>query len=461
MINIQNIQKSYGNLQVLKGVSLDIAKGEVVSIVGKSGAGKSTLLHILGTLDTSDTGVVNINGQDVNKLKSNALARFRNEHIGFVFQFHHLLPEFTALENVCIPAFIKGSSEKEAKRRASELLDYLGLSERLEHKPAALSGGEQQRVAVARALMNSPSVILADEPSGNLDTGTSKELHELFFKLRKDFDQTFVIVTHNMELAKMSDRTLVMQDGLIVSEDKHQSKNIPIDTKHLEHLVAKQKALAQKVIVYNESEGYIPHTDHLIFSLDIQYVGEDAYIGIDIIKGSGEKLGTYVTKGKAGMEYVPQYFSFREGPPLLQAIQKIKNTLGLEPDLLVVDGHGIAHPRKLGVACWLGVMLDLPSIGMAKSTLVSFKDSPKQQRTSTCPILLDGVVVGTALRTQDDVQPVYVSVGHKISLMHAVQVILEMSEEGYRIPDPLRRADQAARAYAKGEETTEFQYNIF
>ena len=220
MININNIQKSYGNLRVLKGVSLDIAKGEVVSIVGKSGAGKSTLLHILGTLDSADSGSLTINGTVVNKLKSNALARFRNEHIGFVFQFHHLLPEFTALENVCIPAYIKGSSEKEAKRRATELLNYLGLSERLEHKPTALSGGEQQRVAVARALMNNPAVILADEPSGNLDTGTSKELHELFFKLRKDFEQTFVIVTHNMELAKMSDRTLVMQDGLILSEDK-------------------------------------------------------------------------------------------------------------------------------------------------------------------------------------------------------------------------------------------------
>lgn len=452
MINIQNIQKAYGNLQVLKGVSLHIAKGEVVSIVGKSGAGKSTLLHILGTLDSADSGTVMINGQEINKLKSNALARFRNEHIGFVFQFHHLLPEFTALENVCIPAFIKGSSEKEAKRRASELLDYLGLSERLEHKPTALSGGEQQRVAVARALMNNPAVILADEPSGNLDTGTSQELHELFFQLRKDFNQTFVIVTHNMELAKMSDRTLVMQDGLIVAEDKHVAKNAPLDLKHLELLEAEQRALAQKVKVYNGSEGYLPRPDHLIFALDIQYMGEEAYIGIDIIKGNGEKLGTYVTKGKAGMEYVPQYFSFREGPPLLQAINKLASDLGLVPDLLVVDGHGIAHPRKLGVASWLGVMLDKPTIGMAKSTLITFQGDPKQARTSTHPIQLDGETVGVALRTQDDVQPVYVSVGHEMSLAHAIQVILEMSEEGYRIPDPLRRADQAARAFAKGEK---------
>ncbi len=222
MIHIKNITKSYGNLEVLKGVNLDIAKGEIVSIVGKSGAGKSTLLHILGTLDSPDSGEISINGQILNKMKSNALARFRNENIGFVFQFHHLLPEFTALENVCIPAFIKKTPEKEARKRAAELLNYLGLSERSEHKPSQLSGGEQQRVAVARALMNQPAVILADEPSGNLDTGTSKELHNLFFKLRADFEQTFVIVTHNTELANMSDRTLRMKDGLIVDEIRNQ-----------------------------------------------------------------------------------------------------------------------------------------------------------------------------------------------------------------------------------------------
>jgi lipoprotein-releasing system ATP-binding protein len=219
MIDIKDIKKSYDNLQVLKGVNLFIEKGEVVSIVGKSGAGKSTLLHIIGTLDSPDSGEISIEGTHLSKMNSNALAKFRNEHIGFVFQFHHLLPEFTALENVCMPAFIKKTPEQEAKIRAKELLDYLGLSERITHKPSQLSGGEQQRVAVARALMNQPSVILADEPSGNLDTGTSKELHELFFKLRNDFKQTFVIVTHNEELANMSDRRLVMKDGLIVSEN--------------------------------------------------------------------------------------------------------------------------------------------------------------------------------------------------------------------------------------------------
>ena len=220
MIELKNIKKSYGNLEVLKGVNLDIAKAEVVSIVGRSGAGKSTLLHIIGTLDSPDSGEIFINNFDLRKMKSKELAKFRNEQIGFVFQFHHLLPEFSALENVCIPAFIKKTPEKEAKNRAAELLDYLGLQDRMEHKPTQLSGGEQQRVAVARALMNQPAVILADEPSGNLDTNTSKELHELFFKLRKDFDQTFVIVTHNEELAKMSDRKLTMKDGLIISEER-------------------------------------------------------------------------------------------------------------------------------------------------------------------------------------------------------------------------------------------------
>ncbi|MCH2044411.1 MAG: ABC transporter ATP-binding protein [Saprospiraceae bacterium] len=219
MIEAEGIIKTYGNLEVLRGVDLSIRKGEIVSIVGKSGAGKSTLLHILGTLDRPDKGALSINGENTTKLSSKALAKFRNQHIGFVFQFHHLLPEFTALENVCIPAFIQKRNEKEARKRATELLKYLGLGQRLEHKPAQLSGGEQQRVAVARALVNNPAVVLADEPSGNLDTQTSEELHNLFFTLRKDFEQTFIIVTHNMELAAMSDRQLVMQDGLIIKTE--------------------------------------------------------------------------------------------------------------------------------------------------------------------------------------------------------------------------------------------------
>ncbi len=214
MIQASNIYKSYGQLQVLRGVHLTIEKGEVVAIVGKSGAGKSTLLHILGTLDKPDAGELHINGELINQLNAKQLARFRNQNIGFVFQFHHLLPEFTALENVCIPAFIAGQSEGEATRRAKELLDYLGLAERLQHKPTQLSGGEQQRVAVARALMNQPAVVFADEPSGNLDSASSQDLHQLFFRLREDFDQTFVIVTHNAELAAMSDRRLEMKDGI-------------------------------------------------------------------------------------------------------------------------------------------------------------------------------------------------------------------------------------------------------
>lgn len=217
MIKATNIQKSYDKLQVLKGVDLTIEQGEIVSIVGKSGAGKSTLLHILGTLDLADTGDVAINGQAISKLSANELSRFRNENIGFIFQFHHLLPEFTALENVCIPAFIQKKNEADAQKRAKELLDYLGLSQRLTHKPTQLSGGEQQRVAVARALMNQPSVVFADEPSGNLDSASSKELHDLLFQLRKDFNQTFVIVTHNEKLANMSDRLLKMEDGLLVT----------------------------------------------------------------------------------------------------------------------------------------------------------------------------------------------------------------------------------------------------
>ncbi len=216
MIQARNIYKSYGDLKVLKGIDIDINEGEVVTFVGKSGAGKSTLLHILGTLDRADKGNVIIKGQDISKMNDKELSVFRNNEIGFVFQFHHLLPEFTALENVCIPAFIKKTSEKEAKIRAAELLDYLGLSDRLTHKPSQLSGGEQQRVAVARALMNKPSVIFADEPSGNLDASSSKELHDLIFTLRKDFNQTFVIVTHNVELAEMCDTVYTMQDGIII-----------------------------------------------------------------------------------------------------------------------------------------------------------------------------------------------------------------------------------------------------
>jgi lipoprotein-releasing system ATP-binding protein len=213
LISVKDIHKAYGQLEVLKGVDLQIAAGEFVSIVGKSGAGKSTLLHIMGTLDLPDSGELIVGEQSVFSLSARELARFRNENIGFVFQFHHLLPEFTALENVCIPSFIQGNSEDVAEKRAKELLDYLGLAERLSHKPGQLSGGEQQRVAVARALMNDPAIVLADEPSGNLDSSTSKELHQLLFRLRDDFNQTFVIVTHNEELAAMSDRTLHMTDG--------------------------------------------------------------------------------------------------------------------------------------------------------------------------------------------------------------------------------------------------------
>lgn len=215
MIQATNIHKSYGALRVLRGVDLSIQKGEIVSIVGKSGAGKSTLLHILGTLDQADEGKVVFDGVDISALKTNELAKFRNTRIGFVFQFHHLLPEFTAVENVCIPAFINGTPEAEAQVRAKELLDYLGLSARLTHKPTQMSGGEQQRVAVARALMNKPAVIFADEPTGNLDSASSQELHQLIFQLRKDLNQTFLIVTHNMELAAMSDRIVEMQDGLL------------------------------------------------------------------------------------------------------------------------------------------------------------------------------------------------------------------------------------------------------
>lgn len=216
MIVAQNIHKSYGKLHVLKGVNLEIKKGEVVSIVGASGAGKSTLLQILGTLDKADEGTLEINNIGVGRLRGKDLAQFRNKHLGFVFQFHHLLPEFTALENICIPAYIAGMKKAEAEKRAQELLEYLGLAGRAEHKPSALSGGEQQRVAVARALMNKPDVVMADEPSGNLDSKSAGELHKLFFELREKLGQTFVIVTHNETLADSADRKLVMKDGVIV-----------------------------------------------------------------------------------------------------------------------------------------------------------------------------------------------------------------------------------------------------
>lgn len=215
MLEARQITKSYGDLHVLKGVNLKVDTAEVVAIVGKSGAGKSTLLHILGTLDRPDAGELLIDGVSVFGYSPKALAKFRNTNIGFVFQFHHLLPEFTALENVCIPGFIKGAGESEVRSRAKELLDYLGLSDRFEHKPTQLSGGEQQRVAVARALVNQPAIVFADEPSGNLDSASSQELHDLLFRLRDDFKQSFIIVTHNEQLANMSDRCLHMQDGIL------------------------------------------------------------------------------------------------------------------------------------------------------------------------------------------------------------------------------------------------------
>ena len=217
MIQGKGIIKSYEDLQVLKGVDIDINKGEIVSIIGKSGAGKSTLLHIIGTLDHPDSGSIVINGVDTTQLNKKDLARFRNETIGFVFQFHHLLNEFTALENVTIPAHIHGTNGAMADKKAKELLDYLGLADRMEHKPQELSGGEQQRVAVARALINDPAVIFADEPTGNLDAGSSDDLHNLLKNLQSEMGQTFLIVTHNQELAKLSDRTLTMHDGVIIS----------------------------------------------------------------------------------------------------------------------------------------------------------------------------------------------------------------------------------------------------
>lgn len=215
MIVGKNIQKKYGDLEILKGVDLEISEGEIVSIVGSSGAGKTTLLTILGTLDRPTAGSVFINNEEVSKLNEKKLSAFRNRNIGFVFQFHQLLPEFTAIENVCIPALIAGKHKKDAEKKAAELLQMFDLSARLQHKPSELSGGEQQRVAVARALINDPKVIFADEPSGNLDSKNAQELHQLFFNLRENFKQTFVIVTHNAELAKMADRTLTMRDGRI------------------------------------------------------------------------------------------------------------------------------------------------------------------------------------------------------------------------------------------------------
>ncbi len=216
MLQASNIRKSYGDLEVLRGVDLSISPAEVVSIVGKSGAGKSTLLHILGTLDRPETGQLTIGGEDVFAMRDKRLAAFRNERIGFVFQFHHLLPEFTALENVCIPAYIAKKDQQSAEVRARELLSYLGLARRADHKPSQMSGGEQQRVAVARALMNEPAIVFADEPSGNLDSANSQELHRLLFQLRDDFQQSFIIVTHNEELASMSDRRMEMIDGVLV-----------------------------------------------------------------------------------------------------------------------------------------------------------------------------------------------------------------------------------------------------
>lgn len=219
MIDIKGITKSFGSLQVLKGIDLHIDKGEVVSIVGPSGAGKTTLLQIIGTLDKPDSGQIIIDGTDVSSLSRKKLSEFRNQHIGFVFQFHQLLPEFTALENIMIPAFIAGKSRSEAKKKAEELLDFMGLSDRAGHKPSELSGGEKQRVAVARALINNPAVILADEPSGSLDSKNKEELHQLFFNLRDKFGQTFVIVTHDEHLARITDRTIAMRDGMLETAD--------------------------------------------------------------------------------------------------------------------------------------------------------------------------------------------------------------------------------------------------
>lgn len=216
MLKATGIKKAYGSLPILKGVDFEVAQGEIVSIIGASGAGKSTLLHILGSLDKPDEGSVELKGTKLNKLSGDLLSVFRNKNIGFVFQFHHLLPEFTALENICIPAFIAKKSKKEAEKRAHELLALFDLNGRADHKPNELSGGEQQRIAVARALINNPAIVLADEPSGNLDSANANSLHQLFINLRDNFKQTFVIVTHNEDLAKISDRVVTMKDGFII-----------------------------------------------------------------------------------------------------------------------------------------------------------------------------------------------------------------------------------------------------
>ena len=218
MLQARNIRKSYGKLEILKSVNIDVQPKEIVTILGASGAGKSTLLHIIGTLDRPDSGQITVNGLDVGKLNQTRLSAFRNEYIGFIFQFHHLLPEFTALENICIPAYIAKISRKDSEKRGLELLEMLGLKHRSDHKPSELSGGEQQRVSVARALMNKPLIVLADEPSGNLDSANAESLHKLFVQLRDDFGQTFVIVTHNEDLAELSDRKIMMKDGQIISE---------------------------------------------------------------------------------------------------------------------------------------------------------------------------------------------------------------------------------------------------
>ena len=221
MLSVKNLFKKYTNFTVVNDVSLHVAKGEIISIVGPSGAGKSTLLHLIGALDKPDSGSVLIDGTDILQLPSKKQAKFRNSHIGFVFQFHHLLPEFSAIENVCVPLWIKGSSKKEALQQAEEMLNVVGLGNRLENKPSELSGGEQQRVAIARALITRPSIIMADEPTGNLDTANAQSVHKLFLQLRDKFGQTFVMITHNDALAKMTDRTLTMQDGKIVEEKKN------------------------------------------------------------------------------------------------------------------------------------------------------------------------------------------------------------------------------------------------